>query len=207
LKARRTNAPRAIALAGLLLVAGCGDERQDADEPEGKFEVDVVRASFPERQRLAQRSDLEIGVRNAGGRAIPNIAVTVDGFNYRSPTPELADPERPRFVLNGVPVEIAGFPDAKTATPRGCDTVYVNTWGCGPLRPGRERTFRWSVTAVRAGRFRIRWRVGAGLDGRARAVGVGGDSAPRGSFTGSISDEAAQTRVADDGKTVVSGSR
>ncbi len=187
-------------------MVGCGDERQDAEEPEGEFEVDVVRASFPERQRLAQRSELEIGVRNAGDRTIPNVAVTVDGFNYRSATPELADPERPRFVLNGVPVEIGGFPDAKNASPRGCETVYVNTWACGPLRPGRERSFSWSVTAVRAGNFRIRWQVAAGLD-EARAVAAGGGSAPRGTFAGSVSDEPAQARVADDGKTVVSGSR
>ncbi|MBD0283015.1 MAG: hypothetical protein ICV69_12605 [Thermoleophilaceae bacterium] len=205
--ARRTSAAGAIALAGFLLVVGCGDERQDAEESEGEFEVDVVRASFPERQRLAQRSELEIGVRNAGDRTIPNVAVTVDGFNFRSATPELADAERPRFVLNGVPVEIGGFPDAKNASPRGCETVYVNTWACGPLSPGRERSFRWSVTAVRAGRFRIRWRVAGGLYGKAKAVGGGGGSAPRGSIVGSISDEAAQSRVADDGKTVVSGSR
>ena len=148
-----------------------------------------------------------ITVRNAGDETIPNIAVTVDGLNFRSDDPDLADPERPQFVVNGVPREIGGFPEAKEATPLGCDTAYVNTWACGPLRAGRERTFRWSVTAVEAGDFDMRWRVAAGLDGKAKAVGAGGGEAPRGSFTGTVSDEAPEVRVADDGKTVVSGTR
>ncbi len=208
LEAMRPCASRAIALAGLLVAAGCGGgERQDADEPEGEFAVEVLRASFPERQRLAQRSDLEIELRNASKRTIPNIALTVDGFSYRRDDPDLADPERPRFAVNGVPVEIGGFPDAAVASPRGCETVHVNTWACGPLRSGGERTFRWSVTAVQPGRFRLDWRVAAGLDAKAKAVGVGGGEAPSGSFAGTISDEPRQARVAEDGKTVVSGSR
>jgi hypothetical protein len=207
LEARRNVC--ALTLAGALAVAGCGGaERQDEDEPEGDFAVEVVRASFPEDQKLAKSSDLVITVRNAGRETIPNIAVTVDGFNFRKPDPELADPERPQFVINGVPRDIGGFPEAKDAAPLGCDTAYVNTWACGPLRAGREKTFRWSVTAVKAGEFNIRWRVAAGLDGKARAVSAGGgDGAPRGSFAGTVSDEAPQVRVADDGETVVEGTR
>ncbi|MGH2800460.1 MAG: hypothetical protein ACRDM0_22910 [Thermoleophilaceae bacterium] len=198
----------ALILAGVVAVAGCGGaERQDEDEPEGDFAVEVVRASFPEDQKLAKSSSLVITVRNAGDRTIPNIAVTVDGFNYRKADPELADPERPQFVINGVPRDIGGFPESKDASPLGCDTAYVNTWACGPLRAGRERSFRWSVTAVKAGEFDIRWRVAAGLDGKAKAVGAGGGEAPRGSFTGTVSDEAPEVRVADDGETVVEGTR
>ena len=208
LEARRTYAVPAIALAGLLMIAGCGGgERQDADEPEGEFPVEVIRATFPERQKLAQRSDLVIGLRNAGDRTIPNVAVTVDGFNYRRGDPDLADRERPRFVVNGVPVEIGGFPESRDATPPGCETAYVETWVCGPLRPGAERTLRWSVTAVQAGPFRIDWRVGAGLHGNAKAVSVDGGEAPSGSFAGSVSSEPPEARIAEDGKTVVSGSR
>ena len=190
-----------------MAVTGCGGERQDEDEPEGDFPVEVVRASFPEAQKLAKSSNLVLTVRNAGRRAIPNIAVTVDGFDIRKDDPELADPERPQFVINGRSRDIGGFPEAKDAAPLGCDTAYVNTWACGPLRPGREKTFRWSVTAVQAGDFDIRWRVAAGLDGKAKAVGARGGEAPRGTFTGSVSDEAPQVRVADDGKTVVEGTR
>ena len=84
------------------------------------------------------------------------------------------------FALNGVQVEIAGFPEAKDAAPRGCDTAYVNTWACGPLKPNQQKTFRWSVTAVQAGDYKVSWRVAAGLDGKAKAVAAGGGPAPRG---------------------------
>jgi hypothetical protein len=208
LEARRRYARGAVVLAGLIAATGCGGgERQDADEPEGEFPVQVLNATFPERQKLAQSSNLVITVRNAGTETIPNIALTVDGFNYRRDDPDLADRERPRFAVNGVPVEIAGFPEAKDATPRGCDTAYVNTWACGPLRPDAQTTFRWSVTAVQAGPFKVDWRVAAGLDGKANAVSAGGGPAPSGSFAGSVSSKAPQTRIGEDGRTVVSGSR
>jgi hypothetical protein len=197
-----------LATLCLLAVAGCGGgERQDENEPEGNFPVEVVEAKFPANQKLAKSSDLVVTVRNAGRETIPNIAMTVAGFDRRKKDPDLADPNRPVFALNGVQVEIAGFPEAKDASPRGCDTAYVNTWACGPLKPNEQKTFRWSVTAVQAGDFTVDWRVAAGLDGKAKAVAPGGGPAPRGSFSGTISDEAPKVRVADDGKTIVSGTR
>jgi hypothetical protein len=197
-----------VATLCLLAVAGCGGgERQDENEPEGNFAVDVVEAKFPEKQKLAKSSDLVVTVRNAGQDTIPNIAMTVNGFDERKTDPDLADPNRPVFALNGVQVEIAGFPEAKDAAPRGCDTAYVNTWACGPLKAGQEKTFRWSVTAVQAGDFKVSWRVAARLDGKAKAVAMGGGPAPRGAFSGTISDAAPDVRVADDGKTIVSGTR
>jgi hypothetical protein len=182
-----------VATVCLLAIAGCGGgERQDENEREGNFPVEVVEAKFPESQKLAK---------------IPNIAMTVNGFDERKTDPDLADPNRPVFALNGVQVEIAGFPEAKDAAPRGCDTAYVNTWACGPLRPNQQKTFRWSVTAVQAGDFKVSWRVAAGLDGKAKAVAMGGGPAPRGSFSGKVSDAAPDVRVADDGKTIVNGTR
>ena len=191
-----------------LAVAGCGPgERQDEDEPEGEFAVEVQKATFPQKQKLAQDSDLVITVRNAGDETVPNIAMTVDGFAFRKEDSGLADAERPQFVVNGLPREIGGFPEAKEAAPLGCDTAYVNTWACGPLKPGKTRTFKWSVTAIKAGAYKISWRVAAGLDGKAKAVASGDGETPTGKFSGSISDAAPQTRVADDGKTVVTGER
>jgi hypothetical protein len=199
---------RSVTALCLLAIAGCGSgERQDENEPEGNFPVEVVSAQFPEDQKLAKSSDLVVTVRNAGRETIPNIAMTVNGFDERKGNPDLADPSRPVFALNGVQVEIAGFPEAKDASPRGCDTAYVNTWACGALRPNQEKTFRWSVTAVQAGDFTVNWRVAAGLDGKAKAVAPGGGPAPRGSFRGTVSDEPPDSRVADDGKTIVSGTR
>ena len=196
-----------VVFACLLALAGCGGgERQDENEPEGDFAVEVTRASFPQEQKLAKSSNMIVTVRNSGDKTIPNIAMTVNGFDKRRTDPDLADPRRPVFAVNGVQVEIAGFPEAKDATPRGCDTAYVNTWACGPLKPNEEKTFRWSVTAVQAGDYKIDWRVAAGLDGKANAVAAGGEPAT-GQFAGTISDAAPDVRVADDGHTIVNGTR
>ena len=191
----------------MLALASCGGgERQDANEPEGKFEVAVVRAGFPEKQKLAKRSELEIVVRNESRRTVPNIAVTVKGFDERRKNTALADPNRPVFVINGVPKEIGTFPESKEAAPEGGETAYVGTWALGPLEPGERKAFRWNVTAVRAGPFDITYEVAAGLDGRAKAVGAGG-KALEGRFVGTISDKAPDTRIADDGRTVIEGTR
>jgi hypothetical protein len=188
-------------------LAACGSEkRQDENEAEGTFEVEVVEAEFPRKQKLAQRSDLVISVRNAGSKAIPNIAVTVEGFDKRREAQNLADPKRPVFVINGQPKEIGGFPESKDAAPEGCDTAYVNTWACGRLKPGDERSFEWSVTAVQGGPYKLKYTVAAGLDGKAKAVDSSG-SRPTGVFAGTISSEAPKTRVAEDGKTVIRGTR
>jgi hypothetical protein len=198
---------RRIALVGLIAIAGCGGgERQDENEPEGDFAVEVVDSSFPEQQKLAQSSDLTITVRNAGDETVPNVAITVNGLDYRTTQPDVASPERPRFAVNGVPREIGGFPEAKDATPNGCDSAYVNTWACGPMKPGAERTFRWKVTPVKAGPYEITWRVAAGLNGKAKAVAAGGGPAPTGSFTGTVTRKAPKVRIANDGKTVVTES-
>src|SRR3954447_8812742 len=86
----------------LLAVAGCGGgERQDKNEASGNFPVEVVKASFPEKQKLAKSSDLVVTVRNAGRETIPNIGLTVTGFDERSKQPDLADPNRPVFAING----------------------------------------------------------------------------------------------------------
>jgi hypothetical protein len=193
---------------GLLALAGCGGgERQDKNEASGNFPVEVVKASFPETQKLAKSSQLVVTVRNAGRSTIPDIGLTVNGLDERKNNPDLADATRPVFALNGQHVRIAGFPESKDGGPRGCDTAYVDTWACGPLKPNQMKTFRWSVTAVRAGAYKITWRVNAGLDGKAKATSPGGGPQPRGVFAGTISNKAPTVRVADDGHTIVNGTR
>ena len=161
-----------LALTGLcaFAIASCGGgERQDANEPEGDFKVSVVSAKFPEEQKLAKRSELEIVVRNdEANRVVPNIALTVRGFDERRKNTALADPNRPVFVINGVPKDIGTFPESKEAAPEGGETAYVDTWALGPLKAGEEKTFSWNVTAVRAGPFEITYEVAAGLDGKAK---------------------------------------
>jgi hypothetical protein len=191
----------------MLALGGCSStKKQDENERAGNYEIEVLSASFPVKQKLAQSSRLVIRVRNASNATVPEIAVTVNGLGKRRDDPDLANPERPQFVINGKPQTIAGVPDSKDQAPIGCDTAYVSTWACGKLRPGAEKTFEWNVTAVEAGRYRISYRVAAGLDGKAKAVASGGSSLS-GSFAGTVSKAPPETRVADDGKTVVRGTR
>jgi hypothetical protein len=164
-----------------LLVAGCGGgERQDADEPSGTFPMEVVDARFDETQRLADQRRLQIRVRNTGSRAVPNAAVSVDGLTFRSEQPGLSDPERPVWIVDD--------------GPAGGTTAYVNTWALGRLEPGATRTFTWKLTAIKPGTHTVRYRVSAGLDGKARAVAPAGDRLD-GSFTVRVSDRPAPSRV------------
>jgi len=202
---RRGNASLSC-LCGLLVagLVGCGgSDRQDANETEASYDVEVVRADFPIKQRLAKKSELEITVRNDDTETIPDIAVTVNGFYRKSDDPDLADPNRPVFILDGDPREFGGYPDVKVAGPAGGSTALVSTWALGELKPGKEKTFRWKVTPVKAGPFKVTYAVAAGLQGKAKAVGTGG-AQPRGEFAGTISSRPPASRIAADGVTVVS---
>jgi hypothetical protein len=69
-----------IGLAAALLavgVASCGGERQDANEPEGNFPVQILSANFPSKQQLAQNTNLTLSVQNRGDKTIPDLAITI----------------------------------------------------------------------------------------------------------------------------------
>jgi hypothetical protein len=175
----------------VLLVSACGGQRQDANEPNGKFKVEVVKASFPDQQKLAKRSTMEIQVKNVDSRTIPDISVTVNSFNRREDNPQLADASRPVFIVN--------------TGPEGGGTANGNTSALGPLAPGQTKTFKWSVTAVHAGPYKISYDISAGLYGKARAVDSAGKP-PHGVFTGTISNAPPNSRVNfDNGQTVEGG--
>jgi hypothetical protein len=187
--ALRRSAVVVAALACGIVATGCGGgTRQDADEPEGTYKVQVIEAKFPDHQSLAKRSTMTITVMNVDSKTIPNVAVTVKSFDQRKNDPTLSDPTRPQFIVN--------------RGPAGGDTAYVGTSALGPLKPGETKTFKWDVTAVVAGRYSLKYAIAAGLNGRAKAVLAGG-GAPRGEFKGKISSKAPTAKVADDGKTVV----
>lgn len=204
----------------MLLLAGCGaPPAQDEDEPEGEFRVDVVRAEFPERQKLAKDSQLVIQVENPSDKeTIPDANVTVQGFSrkLKDPTdpdevdPTVANPSRPVFIVDKSPIEFqrdrnAGkqsLVDREVNPPEGRDTVYVNTYSLGELGPGDRAVFRWNVSAVEPGPFRIRYEVNAGLDGLAVAVGKNGEQ-PTGTFSGEVSDDSPAAKVGADGETIV----
>jgi hypothetical protein len=150
---------RAAALAGLVtLLAGCGggDPPQDENEPSGDFPVEIESATFPRAQALGETSTLKVTVRNPGDKAIPNLALTVDGFANKIANPQAQDPRRPVWVVN--------------EGPYNADTAYVDTWAVKDVPAGARRTFAWQVTAVQPGTHTVRYKVGAGLDGKAKAV-------------------------------------
>ena len=230
--AHRRNALRALALACAtsIVAAGCGGgSRQDEDEPKGEFPVEVVSATFPEEQKLAKDSKMEIVVRNAGDKEIPVISVTVEckdrtpkegrrsagsggsasgagsqggSFNYRTTFPGVADPSRPQFVVNTIPTRTPRNYDRGRLDPLERSSSYVSTFPLGKLAPDREARFVWDVTAVKAGPYKICWKVNAGLDGKAKAVPAAG-SEIAGDFSGNVNAEAPDARIADDGRTVI----
>jgi len=180
-----------------LAAAGCGGERQDADEPSGEFSLQVVDASFPARQTLAKHATMRIAVRNTDDRELPNLAVTVEtepptggdrgtaAFAQASDDPRLADAERPVWIVD--------------REPEGGTTAYTNTWALGPLVPGQTKEVEWRLTAVKAGDYTVNYRVSPGLHGK--AVPAAGQRTT-GSFRVTIDDEPPPARVNDRGEVV-----
>jgi hypothetical protein len=170
-----------VAALAVLVAAGCGGGmRQDAAERSGTYRIAIVRSSFPSRQRIARPAFLAIRVRNAGKRTIPNVAVTVDAFASRSEQSGLADAERPVWIID--------------RPPSGSTTAYTNTWALGPLFAGQTKEFVWRVTPVQAGTHRLRYRIAAGLSGRAKAV-LSGNRVPERELTVRVSSRPAPARV------------
>jgi hypothetical protein len=192
------EAPRALrltaaALAALAVpgVAACGGgARQDAAEPSKTYRMAIVRSSFPARQRLAAPARLVVVVRNTGRATVPNVAVTVESFSARSERSDLADAQRPVWVID--------------RPPAGSTTAYTNTWALGRLPAGATKRFVWRVTPVQTGTHRLRYRVAAGLAGRAKAV-LADNRAPERELTVQISSRPAPARVDPETGAVVHG--
>jgi len=124
------------ALPGYRRDAVTGLYHQDADEPEGEFTLEVVDASFPAKQTIAQPARMRLTVRNTDDRELPNLAVTVEtepGEDGAAPTafgqagtdPRLADPNRPVWIVD--------------RDPEGGQTAYTNTWAIGRMFPGETK--------------------------------------------------------------------
>jgi hypothetical protein len=156
-----------LALSAVTLAACGGGEKQDADEPSGTYEVDIVRATFPGKQYLGLHSQIRIAVANVGSETIPNLTVTLDGLDERINDPNLADPERPIWILD--------------RPPKNSQTAFTNTFAVGPLPPDEIKPMVWNVTAVQSGTYTVRYQISAGLQGKAKAVQPDGSKA-NGSF-------------------------
>jgi len=199
-----------VALAAAASLAACGGGGGDSssyEEASGTFDVKVTEASFPSLQRLGQTAILQLGIRNTGKRTVPGLTVsfTIKGqqgedsalpFGYSDPGPEIAQPDRPVWVLSATYPRLVDSSD-----PGGASTSNAKTFAFGPLKPGETTKAVWKLSAVRAGRYTLLYDVGAGLGGEAKAETEGGVT-PGGSFTTEISERLPETEVTDDGEIV-----
>jgi hypothetical protein len=199
----------AAACACIVALGACGGdgERQDADEPEGDFPVEVTEAKFPNRQRLAETTDLRLGVENSGTEEIPDLAITIfidDGasgsFSVRSEQPGLANPNRPVWILENKYPRIVGEEPPLGSSPG--TTAQTNTYAFGPLAPGDSREMVWRLTPVKGGTYTVNYEVAAGQQGNARAVTEDGSDVT-GEFVVTISTKPPQARVNDAGNVVI----
>jgi hypothetical protein len=161
----------ALALAAAAILSGCGGSAQNAGEPSASFTMAIVGAHFPALQTIARPERMELSVRNSSLRTVPNLAVTVDSFNYVSKYPELAAANRPVWAIEQGPGAIAKVPaeSQEVSPPGGAQTAYVNTWSLGPVPAGATRTFAWRVVPVKPGVHTVHFKIAAGLAGNAQA--------------------------------------
>lgn len=226
---KRVGIGLAVALTAAGVASCGGGERQDANEPEGDFPVQIVSANFPSKQQLAHNTNLTLSVANTGDKTIPDLAITIftssnastnesssstgttstgtstasqdlpqaqGSFSVRSEQQGLAIPFRPVWILE------SGFPKlAGQTASAGAQAAQTDTFSFGALAPNATREMVWNVTPVQAGTFTVRYRVAAGLQGKAKAV-TGDGSVPEGEFVVRISSAPPQTRVNDSGQVV-----
>jgi hypothetical protein len=213
-------------LAALFITACGGGQRQDANEPNHKFTVQITTASFPASQRLAGHAHLVLVVHNVSGRTLPDVAVTICNVTCAYPAPPgegttaaafaenlqmqgLAHPSRPVWVIDNPPGPCNSGCAANASSggggPGGAVTAYANTWALGPLGPGRTANFDFGVTAVKPGHHVVAWEVAAGLNGKAKAV-LSNGSLPHGTFTVTVSNAPAETYVNNNGQIVTTSS-
>lgn len=205
----RHRAAVAAALTALLALslAACGGSSSDANEAEGHYRVEVTNANFPTKQHLGQTYLLNLGIRNTGQKTIPALTVNVSikgkggagstlPFGIRDPQPELAQPDRPVWVL------AAHYPKFAGVTANGgAETSNPKTFDFGPLKQGATANTVWKLSAVKAGTYTVVYSVEAGLTDATKAK-TGGGAAPGGSFTAQINSAARNTEVKDNGEVV-----
>jgi hypothetical protein len=206
----RLRAAAALAAAAVLAasVAACGsDSSSDASEPEGTFRVEATDADFAVKQRLGRTYLLKLGIRNSGEKTIPGLTVnfSIKGsegenstlpFGFRDPQPDLAQPDRPVWVLSEHYPKLAG-----SSEPGGAGSSNPKTFDFGPLEAGETTEAVWKLSAVRTGPYTLLYSIDAGFGGKAKAE-TGNGVAPGGSFVVRISPARYGTEVNDRGEVV-----
>jgi hypothetical protein len=195
-----------------VLLGACGGSSSSTSQASATYKVQVVKARFPTAQRLAQTSFLQLGVRNTSAKTIPELTVTVSiagragrasslPFGIRDPQPGLTNPNRPVWVLAEHFPKLAG-----STEPGGAQTANSKTFDFGPLKPGESAEPNWKLTAVKAGRYTLLYRINSGLGSLAKAQTAGGIAAG-GSFAVGISNVPPNTIVKDNGEVVEIGNQ
>lgn len=205
----RTAIAGALAAALALSVAACGggESSSDANEPAGTYRVEVVSAKFPTEQKLGETTLMKLGIRNTGRKTIPALTVNVSiagkegrgstlPFAIRDPQPDLAQPDRPVWVLAAHYPKFVG-----SSAPGGAETSNQKTYDFGPLKAGETANVVWKLSAVRTGRHTLAYAIDAGLSGAAKAKTTGG-VAPGGSFTVQIDSAPLDKEVTDSGAVI-----
>ena len=198
----------ALAAVLALGVVACGSESSsDANEPSGTYRVEVTNASFPTSQRLGETSLMELGIRNTGKKTLPALIVNVSigghegqtstlPFGIHDPQPELAQPDRPVWVLAAHYPKFAG-----SSAPGGAETSNQKTYDFGPLKPGKTADLVWKLSAVRSGHYDLLYAIDAGLGSQVKTK-TGGGVKPGGSFSVEISSARLDKEVNDSGEVV-----
>ncbi|HKI67432.1 MAG TPA: hypothetical protein VJ989_09215 [Solirubrobacterales bacterium] len=202
-----------VGLAAATSLAACGGESSsDSNEQAGAYQVKVVKAEFPPKQRLGETTLLRLGVRNTGEQALPSLTVSISGgdkqshnswlpFGYRDPASGIAQPDRPIWAL------AEGYPKLDGSNRRGgAETAEPRTFAFGPLKPGATAEPVWKVSAVKAGNHRLFYEIAAGLSSETKAETANGAEAG-GSFTVKISDVPPEVEVKDNGEVVEIGKK
>jgi len=218
----RPHAPRsrplaavaaALAILAALCLAACGGgSSSDANEAAGAYRVEVTEAAFPTRQELGQTSLLRLGLRNEGAKTVPALTVSFSiagkegrtsnlPFGIHDPEPELAQPDRPVWVLAEHYPKFAG-----SSEPGGAETSNPKTYDLGPLKPGARADVVWKLSAVKSGPYVLTYVVSAGLTPETRAETSGG-ATPGGSFAVRISAAAPNKVVNGRGEVTAIGGR
>jgi hypothetical protein len=196
-----------LGLALALSIAACGGSSSDANEASGTFHLKVTNAALPTSQQIGQTYLMRLGIRNTGGKTVPALTVNVSvagkagqastlPFAIHDPQPELAQPDRPVWVLSAHYPKFAG-----STEPGGAETSNQKTYDFGPLKPGKIANLVWKLSAVKVGRFGLLYAIDAGLGGQVKAR-TAGEVQPGGSFTVRISSAPLDKEVTGSGEVV-----
>jgi hypothetical protein len=197
----------ALAAALALSVVACGESSSNANEPSGTFRVKVTNASFPTLQHLGQTSLMQLGIRNTGKKTVPALIVNVSiagsegqtstlPFGIHDPQPDLAQPDRPVWVLAAHYPKFLG-----SSAPGGAETANQKTYDFGPLKPGKTANLVWKLSAVKSGHYNLLYTIDAGLGAQVKAK-TGGGVKPGGSFAAQISSAGLNKEVNGKGEVV-----